>query len=185
MSTTERTREAVADRLARLHDRYDAFRVFGDTVTLPAERYARLESRVAEGTPVGVGCWTERPDGGLLMVRDREGPAVWTLPGGPVASGETPEAAAGRWVEARTGVAPTVGDVLLVRQRRVRPAGGGDPLHTLWAVFEGSAADAVPTAGDGTSEARWWAEHPGPVDERIQGRVRAWAAGNVPRVAGH
>lgn len=185
MSLSDRTREAVDGQVARLHDEYDMFRVFGDTVTLSAERYRRLADRITNATPVGVGCWLQRSDGRLLLVRDRDGPAVWEVPGGVVAATETPESAVRRLVDERTGVDPVVGDLLLVRRRRVRSTDGDGPLHTLWAVFEGETRDGgVVARGDDATEARWWDEHPGPVDERIQGRVRAWAAGHVPVTGG-
>jgi 8-oxo-dGTP diphosphatase len=85
----------------------------------------------------------------VVLVRRRNPPPGWALPGGFVDYGETVEAAARREAKEETGL-----DVILSRQFHVYSEPARDPRgHTVAVVFAGSAAGS-PKGGDDASEAR-------------------------------
>lgn len=87
--------------------------------------------------------------GGIVLVRRRNPPAGWALPGGFVDWGETLEAAAVREAYEETGLA-----ISLVRQFHTYSEPGRDPRgHTVSVVFVAKAL-GTPKGGDDASEAR-------------------------------
>jgi 8-oxo-dGTP diphosphatase len=88
-------------------------------------------------------------DGGVVLIKRRNPPHGWALPGGFVDEGEPVERAAVREVDEETGLAVALTDLLYVYSDPAR-----DPRqHTLSVVFVGTAAGA-PAGGDDASEAR-------------------------------
>jgi len=86
---------------------------------------------------------------GIVLVKRRNPPPGWALPGGFVDYGETVEAAARREAMEETGL-----DVALARQFHVYSEPGRDPRgHTISVVFVGSATGS-PKGGDDAAEAR-------------------------------
>lgn len=107
---------------------------------------------------LAVGAVVLREDGAVLLVRRARPPAVgsWTLPGGKVEEGETPEHAIAREVLEETGLRVEVGEILetLVLERE----GFSYRIVDFFCRGEGEVI-----AADDVSAARWvlpheWAE---------------------------
>lgn len=90
-----------------------------------------------------------RCGGGIVLVRRKNPPHGWALPGGFVDAGETLETAAAREAEEETGLA-----VRLARQFHTYSDPARDPRrHTISTVFLADA-EGVPRGGDDAAEAR-------------------------------
>ena len=86
---------------------------------------------------------------GIVLIKRRNPPAGWALPGGFVDYGETVEAAAVREAKEETGL-----DVVLTELFYVYSDPQRDPRHhTIGIVFIATAA-GVPVAGDDAAEAQ-------------------------------
>ena len=103
---------------------------------------------------LAVGAVVLREDGAVLLVRRARPPAVgsWTLPGGKVEPGETPEQAIAREVLEETGLHVVVGEILetLVLERE----GLSYRIVDFACTGEGD-----PVAADDVSAARWVLPH--------------------------
>jgi 8-oxo-dGTP diphosphatase len=89
----------------------------------------------------------ERGDGRILLVRRRNPPLGWALPGGFIDYGEASEDAARREVLEEAGVSVLLTDLLGVYSAPDR-----DPRHhTLTVVYVGRSRDAM-VAGDDAAE---------------------------------
>jgi 8-oxo-dGTP diphosphatase len=100
------------------------------------------------------------PGDRVVLVRRKNPPPGWALPGGFVDEGETLEAAAVREAREETGLEVSLADLLYVYSDPRR-----DPRrHTVSAVFLGRAA-GEPAGGDDAAEARAfpWTALPAPV----------------------
>jgi 8-oxo-dGTP diphosphatase len=100
------------------------------------------------------------PGDRVVLVRRRNPPPGWALPGGFVDEGETLEAAAVREAEEETGLDVTLTDLLYVYSDPRR-----DPRrHTVSAVFLGRAG-GDPVGADDADEARAfeWTALPSPI----------------------
>lgn len=100
------------------------------------------------------------PGDRVVLVRRKNPPPGWALPGGFVDEGETIEAAAVREAKEETGLDVTLTDLLYVYSDPRR-----DPRrHTLSAVFLGRA-EGEPAGGDDAAEARAfaWNALPSPI----------------------
>jgi len=89
----------------------------------------------------------------IVLVRRRNPPEGWALPGGFVETGETVETAAVREAAEETGLKVTLTALLGVYSDPSR-----DPrFHTVSTVYVGRA-EGVPRGGDDAAEARLFAE---------------------------
>ena len=87
--------------------------------------------------------------GGIVLIKRRNPPHGWAIPGGFVDYGETLEAAAVREAKEETGL-----DVVLVRQMHSYSNPARDPrFHTVSTVFI-ARGKGVPHADDDAAEAR-------------------------------
>ena len=89
-------------------------------------------------------------------------PGRWTLPGGGIDHGESPQQAVVREVHEETGLDCTVGEVLVVTDSHFEgtaPSGRTEDFHTVQIVFEGTAAGDEPprvVEEGGTSDDAAW-----------------------------
>lgn len=179
MSLFERTRRAVNERLDRLSEGYDGFRVAGDTVELTDEEFALARERAEDGRVGGASACVLDGDR-VLLVRTRETAGAWGVPGAAANPSERLETAATRAVRDAAGVTCTVTDLYQVRRRRTVAADDpdGPTIHSLWAFFDADydAGDPAP-AGEDVTAAEWWRSPPDVVRPVVQSRVREWATG--------
>jgi len=91
----------------------------------------------------------EMPDGRIVLVRRKNPPLGWALPGGFVDEGETLEAAAVREAKEETGLDVELREQFFTYSDPRRDA----RLHTLSTVFL-AAARGEPRGGDDAAEAR-------------------------------
>ena len=92
-------------------------------------------------------------DGGIVLVRRRNPPPGWALPGGFVEPGETVAAAARREAKEETGLDVELTELLGVYSDPKRDPRG---LFTVGTVFIGHAS-GLPEGGDDAAEARVFA----------------------------
>jgi 8-oxo-dGTP diphosphatase len=118
----------------------------------------------------------ELEDGRIVLVRRRNPPPGWALPGGFLDYGESLEACARREAREETGL-----EVDLVRQLHAYSDPGRDPRgHTVTVVFL-ARASGEPRGGDDAAEARAFARDrlPSPIafdhrrilEDYLEGRV--------------
>lgn len=101
-------------------------------------------------------------DGRLLLARWIQGRRVaWTMPGGGLEAGESPEDAVRRELREETGYTVKVGELLGIHSR-VIPAGrrvhkADDPLHTLRIVYRAEVVGGKLTfEEDGSTDMAEW-----------------------------
>ena len=91
----------------------------------------------------------ETPGGGIVLIKRKNPPEGWALPGGFVDYGESLEEAAVREAKEETGL-----DIELVRQFHTYSSPDRDPrFHTITTVYI-ARANGTPQAGADAKEAR-------------------------------
>lgn len=117
-------------------------------------------------------------DGRVLLVLRGRPPAMgtWSLPGGRLEAGETPEQAAVREVREETGLVVTV-----VRHLELFPLRDGELAFDIHEIHCAPVdEDATPIAGDDAADVRWVRPADFPslgVTEAVQGVVARAALG--------
>jgi ADP-ribose pyrophosphatase YjhB (NUDIX family) len=92
-------------------------------------------------------------DGSILLIKRKNPPEGWALPGGFIDYGEPAELAAARELREETGLRAGRLELLGVYSEPQR-----DPrFHTLSVVYL-AAAEGIPQAGDDASRAEWFAQ---------------------------
>ena len=143
---------------------------------LPLAHRVRHYWRRWRKTPIaGVSVVITNLNGDVLLLKHSYGPDVWSLPGGGLARGEDPEAAARREVREELGVEPA----------RIEPIGtleevlSGSP-HTAH-VFAAVCDQRPRPDGREVKEARFFPSHslPEPLGRTTRTRIAAWRARGV------
>lgn len=117
-----------------------------------AHRARRWAMRVVRWRTTGVKTMVFDRAGALLMIRHRYGNTkLWMLPGGGVARGEAPAAAAAREVREETGC--VVAGIAPVATYRARGEGRRDTVH----LFRGRTDDAPVADGVEVADAAFFA----------------------------
>ena len=91
----------------------------------------------------------ELPDGRIVLVRRRNPPAGWAIPGGFIEAGESAEKAAIREAREETGLDVRLGVLLGVYSEPSR-----DPRHHTLTIVYTATASGTPVGGDDAAEAR-------------------------------
>ena len=108
----------------------------------------------------------ERGEGRILLIRRKNPPEGWALPGGFIDYGESSEDAARREVLEETGITVLLTELLGVYSRP-----GRDPrFHTMSVVYIGRSRDQT-VAGDDASEVREFPVQSLPEDLAFDHRV--------------
>ena len=143
---------------------------------LPLAHRVRHYWRRWRKTPIaGVSVVITNLTGDVLLLKHSYGPDVWSLPGGGLARGENPEAAARREVREELGV----------ELARIEPIGtleevlSGSP-HTAH-VFAAVCDQRPRPDGREVKEARFFPSHslPEPIGRTTRTRIAAWRARGV------
>ena len=106
-------------------------------------------------TAIAAGAVVVDAEGRVLLVRRARPPSAgtWTLPGGRVEAGETPEAAVVREVLEETGLAVRV--ECEICKVHIAREGYSFLVHEFLAVPDSATARASIRAGDDADDARW------------------------------
>lgn len=144
----------IERRLASLRETYGEFPVESGTYEHPPERFERVLANHERGSPGAARVWVER-EGETLLVRTRDRPDAWGVPGGLVEPGEGSDEAGEREIREETGVECEVVDVAYAH---VAEYVGGE----------------LTVEGGEILEARWWGKVPEnsyPPASRLQDRL--------------
>jgi ADP-ribose pyrophosphatase YjhB (NUDIX family) len=133
MSVSNRSRDRVEERLARLEEGYSSFPVNQTTLSVPSGAYERARDRSTEGL-VDVYVQVYNDDNDVLLLRDED---AWTVPRAEPRAGEELEAGARRRVREETGVDCTIEDLHRATILGIRNEDDDDsePLYRLITVF--------------------------------------------------
>jgi 8-oxo-dGTP pyrophosphatase MutT (NUDIX family) len=172
-------RETVERRRERLLSEYDGTHVQDITREFDdAEAYREFRAKPREGYTGGGYAWVVRdpedapplsesmPDDleerrSVLMIRDRGG-SRWGLLEGGHERDETYEQAARREVREETAVECELRGLFLLRDLTLSPPDGvdGDPVHTLWALFDAAYTGGTVAIQAGELNGAAWFEDP-------------------------
>ncbi|GGM71627.1 8-oxo-dGTP pyrophosphatase MutT (NUDIX family) [Halarchaeum rubridurum] len=163
---------AVGETIEQLRGAYGGFPVVEERTTVPHEALVQCMTSASEGRLGGARALLER-GGRTLLVRYRENPDVWDLPGGSLDRHENHEQTAKRHVAEQVGVECVLTGAFRARRQTFTLVDGGEGASGLWIHFEaeplGTEADLDPS--DEIVEARWFDDPPealaAPIRERL------------------
>lgn len=142
-------------RLASLERDYGPFDVVEEESVVPRAVYTDCLQAAESGSLGGARVFLFRDDQ-VLLVRYRDQPDAWDLPGGPTERGESYEDTAKLRVHEDVGVAPRLSDVVTVVEQTFALVAGGDGVAGYWVFFEADVEEAPVEPSDHLLEARWF-----------------------------
>lgn len=112
-------------------------------------------------------------DGKVLLVRYRDRPGTWDLPGGPTERGESLSETATLRVHEDVSLTCTLTGIDRVVEQSFTLVEGGDGVTGYWVFFEASVDEASLSPSDEILEARWFDpdDSPGPVGPHVDARL--------------
>ncbi|WP_336034491.1 NUDIX domain-containing protein [Halobacterium yunchengense] len=167
-------RDDDSRRLASLERDFGAFDVVTEEAVVPRPTYTDCLQAAEAGSLGGARVFLWR-DGRVLLVRYRDQPSAWDLPGGPTERGESlPDTATGRVLE-DVGVEPELTGVHRVLEQSFALVEGGDGVTGHWVFFDAAVGDGDVAPSDDVLEARWFdpAAPPEPVGPHVADRLDA------------
>ncbi|GAD52429.1 nudix hydrolase family protein [Halarchaeum acidiphilum MH1-52-1] len=165
---------AVGEIIEQLRRTYGEFPVVEERTTVPREALVECMTSASKGRLGGTRTLLES-DGRTLLVRYRENPDVWDLPGGSLDRHETHEQTAKRHVAEQLGLECALTGAFHARRQTFSLVDGGDGASGLWIHFEGEPLDEDPSLDPHAeiAETRWFDTPPEAVAEPIRDRLAA------------
>ncbi|WP_435097990.1 NUDIX hydrolase [Halarchaeum sp. P4] len=168
---------AVEDALEQLRETYGRFPVVEEETVVPREALVECMTSASEGRLGGTRTLL-RHGGRALLVRYRDNPDVWDLPGGSLSRHETHEQTAKRHVADQLGIECELTGAFRARRQSFSLVEDGDGTAGLWVYFEAEpfGPDVELDPDPEILEARWFETPPEAVTEPVRERVRTQAA---------
>jgi len=141
--------------LASLERDFGAFDVATEETVVPRAVYTDCLQASEAGALGGARVFVWH-DGAVLLVRYRDEPDVWDLPGGPTERGESLAETATLRVYEDVGVDVTLRGIYRVVEQTFALVEGGDGVSGYWVFFEADVAEPALSPGDEVLEARWF-----------------------------
>lgn len=170
---------AIEGDIERLREAYGPFPVAEERTTVPREALVECMSVAGEDRLGGVRTLL-KDDGRALLVRYRENPEVWDLPGGSLDRHETHERAAERQVANQLGAECDLEEVFRARRQTFSLVEGGEGADGLWVYFEADAYGDDFTLAPEVLEARWFDEPPASTASPVRERFDAVTPADAP-----
>ncbi|MBP2252262.1 ADP-ribose pyrophosphatase YjhB (NUDIX family) [Halarchaeum solikamskense] len=163
---------AVGETIEQLRGAYGGFPVVEDRTTVPRRALVECMASASEGRLGGARALLER-DGRTLLVRYRENPDVWDLPGGSLARHENHEQTAKRHVAEQVDVECALTGAFHARRQTFALVDGGEGTSGLWVHFEGEplGTEIELDPSDEIVEARWFDTAPDAVAAPLRERL--------------
>lgn len=159
-------------RLARLERDFGPFDVVEAETVVPRAVYTDCLQALEAGSLGGARVFLWHDDE-VLLVRYRDRPSTWDLPGGPTERSEFLAETAELRVYEDVGVSCTVTDIDRVVEQSFALVEDGDGVAGHWVFFEATVEDESLSPSDEILEARWFdpVDAPEPVGPHIQARL--------------
>ncbi|GGL31838.1 NUDIX hydrolase [Halarchaeum grantii] len=165
----------VETTLDQLRESYGRFPVVEEETVVPEEALVECMASASEGRLGGTRTLLER-DGRALLVRYRDNPDVWDLPGGGLSRHETHEQTAKRHVADQLGIECELTGAFHARRQSFSLVEAGDGTEGLWVHFEGEPFGTDLDPAPEIAEARWFETAPDAVAAPIRERIGVRAA---------
>jgi ADP-ribose pyrophosphatase YjhB (NUDIX family) len=131
------------------------------TVEFKPEYFEHVKQRAETGCVGDASVWVTDDAERALLIRDRDSPNAWDIPGGGHEPGETMEETGRREVREETGVECTITGVNYLRRNTITSASDPDErYYMLTAVFDATFDSGSISVGEEVLEAEWFLELP-------------------------
>lgn len=159
-------------RLASLEREYGPFDVVEEETVVPRAVYTDCLQAAEAGSLGGARVFVFLDDR-VLLVRYRDQPDTWDLPGGPTERGESFTDTAELRALEDVGVSVSVTGIHRVLEQRFALVAGGDGVVGYWVFFEGTVQNVDVEPGDSILEARWFDvdDPPRPIGPHLEVRL--------------
>lgn len=147
--------DPVEQQLASLRREYGSFEVV-ETETVVSRPVYTDCLQAAEAGSLGGARVAVHHDGEVLLVKYRDQPEAWDLPGGPTDRGESHVETAKFRVHDDVGVTCRLTGVARVVQQSFALVDGGDGVTGTWVFFEAETDDAELAPAEDVQEATWF-----------------------------